>query len=116
MKHRHACSLASLCLLSFLASSTSAALPAQAQEDARKSEARASTAAYTPESSRKDSSAQASREKRKPRWFDERRQQAEKPAMNASFERLSYTRYEGETDQGSGVCVYYQSSYTYSCR
>jgi hypothetical protein len=94
------------------------ALPLQAQEaaDKRTVDARASTAAYTPESSRSDGAAQAGREKRKPRWFDERRQKVEKPAANASFERLSYTRYEGEADQNSGICVYYQSSYTYSCR
>lgn len=94
------------------------ALPLQAQEagEQRTAEARASTAAYTPDSNRPEGTATASREKRKPRWFDERRQKSAESATNASFERLSYTRYEGEADQGSGICVYYQSSYTYSCR
>lgn len=119
--HRHvrACRrLARLNLFSLTVLAALLALPLQAQEaaDRRSVDARASTTAYTPESSRSDGAATASREKRKPRWFDERRQKADKPAANASFERLSYTRYEGEADQGSGVCVYYQSSYTYSCR
>lgn len=133
MKHRHARSLASLSLFSLTALTAILALPVQAQsmtqsmtQSTESTEARsatsaqASTAAYTPESSRQDSSAtparEPTREKRKPRWFDERRQQAETVATTASFERLSYTRYEGEAGQGSGSCVYYQSSYTYSCR
>lgn len=123
MKHRN-CHVpesrrpARLHLLTLAALAALLAFPLQAQEagDKRTVDARATTAAYTPESSRSEGSAASSREKRKPRWFDERREKTETPAADTSFERLSYTRYEGEAEQGSGICVYYQSSYTYSCR
>lgn len=97
------------------------ALSAQAQsagtaETRTAGTAQASTAAYTVESTRQESTATPQSSKRKPRWFDERRQQAGQKEASGRFERLSYTRYEGEAEPGSGNCVYYQNSYTYSCR
>jgi hypothetical protein len=55
--------------------------------------------------------------RRKPRWFDERRQhETQNEDAGSGFERLSYTRYVDETAAGSGSCAYSQNSYTYSCR
>jgi hypothetical protein len=56
--------------------------------------------------------------RRKPRWFDERRQREtqHENAAGSGFERLSYTPYVGESAAGSGSCAYSQNSYTYSCR
>lgn len=88
----------------------------QAQTQA---EAQASSAAYTPTAARASATAaKRSERQRKPHWFDERRVDAaaESRTTGAGFERLSYTRYEGEADAGSGNCVYYQNTYTYSCR
>lgn len=122
MKHRYA---RSLTCLGLVALTGILALPAQAQDiaqrldspDARPARsAQASTAAYTPEPSHMNAASAPAEGKRKPRWFDERRQQQESSAPSGHFERLSYTRYEGEAEPDSGTCVYYQSSYTYSCR
>lgn len=123
MKFRHTRSIAGLgafaltALMSLPAHTQTAHTQSSDSAAARPaSSTQASTAVYTPEPARQVSIAAPAQSKRKPRWFDERRQQAETSARTARFERLSYTRYEGETDLGSGSCVYYQSSYTYSCR
>lgn len=82
-------------------------------------QAQASSAAYTPTAARASATAaKRSERQRKPHWFDERRVDAavESRTTGTGFERLSYTRYEGEADAGSGNCVYYQNTYTYSCR
>ncbi len=129
MKHRYA---RSLVCLSLVAATAGFALNTQAQSVAQRSDsgnadagyaaalpapsAKVSTAAYSPESSRPGATAESTQGKRKPRWFDERRQLEESAAASGHFERLSYTRYEGEAEQDIGTCVYYQSSYTYSCR
>jgi hypothetical protein len=96
-------------------------LPAQAQststaESRPASTAQSSTAAYTADSSRQQSTAVPASAKRQPRWFNERRHTEEQKETSGRFERLSYTRYEGEAEADSGTCVYYQNSYTYSCR
>ena len=100
---------------------TLGALPALAQststaESRPASAAQSSTAVYSADSSRLQSTAAPAAAKRHPRWFDERRPREEQTATNGGFERFSYTRYNGETEAGSGTCVYYQNSYTYSCR
>jgi len=124
MKYRHtrkltclsAFALSALMSLTADAQSSGSTESTQGTETRSTNSAQASTAVYTQDSGRQVSVASPAQGKRKPRWFDERRQPAETAAKTGSFERLSYTRYEGEADLGSGNCVYYQSSYTYSCR
>lgn len=125
MKHHRTRSLTAPGLSACALAAALIALPALAQDidpprertaasAAQPGNAQPSYAAYTPQSA--EGSAPQAGNKRKPRWFDERRVQEDERVKAGNFERLSYTRYEGEPDAGSGSCVYDQSSYTYSCR